>query len=1429
MKTRIYDNIPGDFGVSKTSLPGFSDVEIESRVQFINQVKKFIRHSLTFATGSNAFPVIGEWGQGKTDSYFRFIEPYVKSEGHHALFISTSTLSRVYKNKNAQKVANKTNLISLNFLANLFEGIRSESRSEFSKRIPSIEEYPEPDTYMRDILGSFTENNNKKIFIFIDEFEEILNQEENILRDIISGIKETNNGNYQLIDVNGEFKGSIQFFMAVTPDALYKLRTLEGIEEIFGGFLRRLNAIELKGINRKEGILYLKKMLEDSYNNNIPTNPYPIESYGLFNTLFRISQRNIGNLHKLFTNLFNFLENNGELEVLNYQNLIEFLKRNKVFVYGAQSDCIEEENYNRIIGYLKEHSNEELGNVSAELFKLFLADYRPLNLKFLSKKLNKDENFILRTITTINETISDEEKIKRPILILSKLSSDKTIEDIKKVFESDIEHNEASDKYEIVLGQKTPYREFLDDFIDRITFLNLNSANTLSSEIYLPIETKYTKMFFRGEISSNLAEELSTKFKKLVNENEIEYIANELVLDKIYPTPIPRDLNFIRNKEKRMEIWRDVLKNLPEYYEEKILDTFIDTLIHSGIYSINKQKIEIHNDYQIVKIFDIKSKTEIKVLLYIVNGDVKPDDVNYVNSIISDDISLNLAIILFNNDFPDKSRALIQNNQIIGIYLNSSVAKTLICTEIAQDKYERCPFEIKDGDKQDRKIDCNILKSVSRKIVQKDFSFDEKIDEWLNSQIKEGLVIEQIETDNTFKKLADCLKLYINYESTPSTAEEIFNINEENLLSFKKYKKYMSGLIGSDFESHSIIKELSTDLYYNELLDKKDSKFFVKKHPVEKRLEQLFENEKKISNNDLEKAFIIRGKQGNVLEDLFLEILVYRGIVTKGNKVKGKIDYTLVNSDIELKKLKKKYNRFKEFVESSGPSSHIFVAKDRDCKIMFLDDFYNFITNLFKSIETLPYSNKKEELFKKIYMTDKLIDYFNKTYTNDIQSAFRAEKRYQEDIEKEKLSFDKDFEEIVQNSLKWLKIELKEGKNSIQEYKKLKIHYNEFNEFYEKETDKDELLFMKKVLPKDEKCKFKFNIKPPENAYFFNLRVYRLNNLLDDYMNEASSISKQLKRNKSHFETINYDISSLKEQYDILNVEDKKRISYQLYKDISFSDLKNQEPQFINNIKLSVLDSRSKDEMDKIRKNYREKQKNITLVEDVLEKETELLDAIDSYKNELNDLKKVFDYDWLKKHVESFEYHLSRIETEYKTFDLLKLKKKHITFNIEKWKKTIDQHYKNEITDVWKYFILDIKKDINKIEKSIKTVKNIHKNSEKDFDKRDENQIDAIIKKLEIIKKLNSYPLKDDYSAAQIKDSVAKMQNRWREILRKYLDEHEENLLDVIQELSTKSRWIDLEHIYEKALEKDIDKNTVDVACQNLLNKKYLQQGFSII
>ena len=71
--------------------------------------------------------------------------------------------------------------------------------------------------------------------------------------------------------------------------------------------------------------------------------------------------------------------------------------------------------------------------------------------------------------------------------------------------------------------------------------------------------------------------------------------------------------------------------------------------------------------------------------------------------------------------------------------------------------------------------------------------------------------------------------------------------------------------------------------------------------------------------------------------------------------------------------------------------------------------------------------------------------------------------------------------------------------------------------------------------------------------------------------------------------------------------------------------------------------------------------------------------------------------------------------------------------------------------------------------------------------------------------------------------------NNWRDILDEYLDKYEQKLWDIIEELSGKSKWIDFEDICKKAIDEHIDEKTLQKSLEELVSKKYIQKGFSIL
>ncbi len=194
--TRIYNRLPSDAGIT---FEGFENIRLKSREGVREKLEDFMDYCKN-ARKPAIRVLLGEWGEGKTDAYKRYIEPKVKTDGNYAFFVSASTLSNGYEVPAISKLLESTPLSAVRFLVVLFSCIREESKET---KIPDPQSYQNAYSYLSDTLSSLVgRERTRRIFIFIDEFEELLLTPAK-LRDIISGIKETINGSYEAIDEGG--------------------------------------------------------------------------------------------------------------------------------------------------------------------------------------------------------------------------------------------------------------------------------------------------------------------------------------------------------------------------------------------------------------------------------------------------------------------------------------------------------------------------------------------------------------------------------------------------------------------------------------------------------------------------------------------------------------------------------------------------------------------------------------------------------------------------------------------------------------------------------------------------------------------------------------------------------------------------------------------------------------------------------------------------------------------------------------------------------------------------------------------------------------------------------------------------------------------------------------------------------------------------
>ena len=550
LTTKMYSRLPITTGIP---FSGLEEVKIESREIVEKQIKDFLIYCRT-ANGISARIILGSWGEGKTDTYTRVIEPEIKKTKDELFFLSATTLVNSYESESLLNF-NKFNLNEdTRLLVHLFNSIIT-NLDDNSRKLPTIDTQTNPKAFLNNIWETLlTEKKDKRIFIFIDEFEELL-LEPKILKNVVRGIKEAINNRNSVFAEGKKYEGRLHLFISCTPDAYYKIQVHDDTKLIMGGVDRRIDKIRLTDIKKKEGLNYLMALLKYSYDYKLPT-PYPIENLALFNTLFRVSQGNMGNLTSLFSNLFISLRDEDILNVLNHENLVDFLKTTEISVFGGQTPGLDKTNYDNIIDYLNEQTIEEDSDGCISLFNLFIGELRPFGIEELSNFISEDEISVSRYIHLINSNIKNNDKIERSLIKMAPLKDNKTYKDIESVLK-EYHYIRNSNNGEIFV----PFSEILEDFKERITFYNLNSENELLPKIFLPVNEEDIKAFSNYEITNDVAEELKKVFKTLIK-SEDTFLVCDSLLNHIYPTPVPPDLTYFTDESEKLKLYRFISQNL---------------------------------------------------------------------------------------------------------------------------------------------------------------------------------------------------------------------------------------------------------------------------------------------------------------------------------------------------------------------------------------------------------------------------------------------------------------------------------------------------------------------------------------------------------------------------------------------------------------------------------------------------------------------------------------------------------------------------------------------------------------------------------------------------------------------------------------------------------------------------------------------------
>jgi hypothetical protein len=1110
----MYSRLPTGPGVPTASLTGFSFATIESRKPVEKQLRDFMTFCRRDAQSVNVKILKAEWGEGKTDAYERYIHPEAEKKGDICYFVSTSTIAdRI--NKFDDLFSTTSYVPSSKFLASVLVSVIEEATHQqiSTDGFPKVLDFQnEPLKFIEATLESHRKTGYKKIFIFVDEFEELLIQEGKVQKEIISGLKELINGQLRLLHEGGKFQGMLHFFIACTPYAY--IRIMEDVElaQITGSVKSRLTTLPLPEVTRKEALQFLIDLIRYSYDGKLPE-VFPYRSLGPLSGIYAISHGNLREMIKLFVKLMSTAadEKSKKFKLIDANHFLSSLRDEDISVYGATGKAIDDELIDKISVNLKRISR---GEECLDVLNLLTGEYQPFSIDEMGRRLGLPRDEIHQLVSAINTELK-KIGIDRAISPLFPLSDGKTFEIVSKRLQI------VQDR--IVIGNaKIPLKKFKE----KLLMYTLLEEGRLSETLLLPKESSDLEAMFEniteeetGELTQEEAEKLHHSIREEFDQTAARryYILSQDLANQIFPSPLWLLMDFVKDRAKRMDLWRKASK---EYFEsiKELRAGILGLIEHLGIGKFESKdtdggKICKFNYLLQDKVIPISAYT------YVSAGNITDQDIEEIAEEVKSRRP-NLVLLAYSGEIDSTLPKEIGGIEtpFLQIHLRKLRALQLIVAQLARSRAE---------------IDPKILEKRLAEISD-EAEIQKKFVDWYNRCKVAGIVIDDPYTNyaDSGGKLAGILKYYINFSGSRKTSQEVFEDYEKTLKNIKFFGDKEVPFAPIDIETAGEFVKFEDELVRNGFLTRQSrSTVSVDNTPIEKRIILVTDRYSKIQVVQLKHFFVNSAQAENVLERVYLPILIHKGIITADGDA-------IVRKDPQLlrKELENDFATYDANAKSKSASwktfAHICVSKGRkEEKGMIIIDL-NYVDQLLREKKN-EIDNELDEnlLLQKIQLFKLILDYYYQKLEPKIDAALLAanqvKRKAQSEIESVKSALNKILE--AYNSYCQEKTYSLE---EIEEYNKLSQNLKELETTYDQTFSIEELNKQRNQVRWEE---YHFG-RDPRDAHYFNLKFAILEKIGHDLSNtieSTSSLSKEAQELISRTEELKKQIHKESSVYSI--------------------------------------------------------------------------------------------------------------------------------------------------------------------------------------------------------------------------------------------------------------------------------------------------------
>ncbi|ALU12599.1 hypothetical protein EYM_05590 [Ignicoccus islandicus DSM 13165] len=868
------------------------------RKEVEEQVKAFVEMARKSNETVSAF-VIGEWGEGKTSVFDGYVRGLAKD------FCLLSVSARRIVDSVRRLRAGMGHSSALIFASALLHSISMEGEERGESLVDPYKGEPLHEYSKKALDQLFGKCGNKKVIVFIDEFEEIVSpKNKDVVSEVLNGLVELINGEYGYL--SEKYPGRLHLMVALTPYAYVKALTLANIDESLKGRTeRRLHfKIELRPLSRVEAFNLAKAILNFAFGEDF--SPFP---YQFLNTLYTIAQGNPGALTSLLRVVLSHLsEGNCTRYTKDPYELIEVLSNTTVFTYVGSSKAIDKLYFERILTSIARNEAERraVATVAAYYYPLTLKEMSDLGGVPVEVIETLDQRASLSSTPLLEKFWRTDDYSKAFMVILESLRNVFTEgdeEEFRKIIEELTYPKGESNQFFLVIPDESS-AEILEDIIGERRLI--------------------------GDITK-LASYLKKKLEEAGIKLEESYMLSRKHAINLYPPPAVSAAFFIKDPQMRAKAWKDAL-NAVSKGDVNLDKALVDMLLTA------------FQGKHVGKMVTVKVPTPSKQVPVTV----------YPKAVLFRDIELrkiaeeakregaNVLLVLTKSDIANEIEDLLSTSDIDYFVIGAKDVKVI----------QLAVYSIYSSPEKRDVIDPEKVQMFLKRISE-ELGIREALEKWAEKAYKEGIIVDDLPriSGASEESIAEAYTFYLAYPSNEMTTEEVFEHVVKTVRKFMIYgrgsRKKVPFSTGIDVESPSMLKRFEDDLVAAGLLERRNGKLRITMSKVEKRILNEVKKRGKAPWKAIEKEFILVANNKRILSDFYLKILEKRGLVRVERRGNEPYLVELVEPSIIASELDAQANKLEDLWNKNGYKwstyAHIVVSKKKEDNLILLEEVKDYV------------------------------------------------------------------------------------------------------------------------------------------------------------------------------------------------------------------------------------------------------------------------------------------------------------------------------------------------------------------------------------------------------------------------------------------------------------------------------------------------------